>query len=175
MNLLARLRHRCDLGWHFRLAHAGSVQIYAMPFPCLCLPCVFPPCLLAPFQSPRGGCPPKGAILRHRSKSLEIHREYWYIVCRCNKRPGRISFPSLRGAPPDCLPRRRRLELLLLLEEHGEADDGAVDQETADDRHEHGWDLNETRVCEDDREYWNQKSAVSSAINPSRTGRGIFT
>jgi hypothetical protein len=34
----------------------------------------------------------------------------------------------------------KRLELFLLSEEHGEADDGSVDEETASDAHDHGLD-----------------------------------
>ena len=35
-----------------------------------------------------------------------------------------------------------RLELLLLSEEHGEADDGAVDEQTADNAHDHSLNTN---------------------------------
>jgi hypothetical protein len=45
----------------------------------------------------------------------------------------------------------RTLEVLFLVEEHAEADDGAIDEETADDGHDHGLDCNETGVGEDDR------------------------
>jgi hypothetical protein len=34
----------------------------------------------------------------------------------------------------------KRLELFLLPEEHGEADDGSVDEETSSDAHDHGLD-----------------------------------
>jgi hypothetical protein len=34
----------------------------------------------------------------------------------------------------------KQLELFLLSEEHGEADDGSVDEETADDAHNHSLD-----------------------------------
>ena len=47
---------------------------------------------------------------------------------------------------------RLRLEFLLLLEEHGEAHDGAVDQESTDDRHHHSADLDDLRVSENNRE-----------------------
>lgn len=41
------------------------------------------------------------------------------------------------------------LELLLLLEEHAEADDGPVDQQAADDAHGHGRGVDEVRVRQD--------------------------
>lgn len=41
----------------------------------------------------------------------------------------------------------RILEILLLLEELGEADDGAIYQQTPDNRHDHGGDLDQARVC----------------------------
>lgn len=44
------------------------------------------------------------------------------------------------------------LKLLLFSEKHGETDDGAVDEEAADYGHDHGWDLDEGAVCEDDWE-----------------------
>jgi len=44
------------------------------------------------------------------------------------------------------------LKVLLLLEELGEADDGAVDQQPTDDRHDHGWNLDKSAVCEEYRE-----------------------
>jgi len=40
------------------------------------------------------------------------------------------------------------LELLLLPEEHGEADDGAVDEQAADDAHDHCLDANLLSVCQ---------------------------
>lgn len=46
----------------------------------------------------------------------------------------------------------RRLEILLFVEEHAEADDGAVDEKTTNDGHNHGLDCNETGVGEDDRQ-----------------------
>ena len=44
------------------------------------------------------------------------------------------------------------LELLLLLEEQAEADDGSVDQQATYDRHDHGLELDEIGVCENDRQ-----------------------
>ena len=41
-----------------------------------------------------------------------------------------------------------RLELLLLSEEHGEADDGAVDEQTADNAHDHSLNTNLLGVCQ---------------------------
>jgi hypothetical protein len=43
------------------------------------------------------------------------------------------------------------LKLLLLLEEHAEADDGAVNEKPTHHRHNHGTDFDEARVREDDR------------------------
>ena len=43
-----------------------------------------------------------------------------------------------------------RLEFLVLLEEHAEADDGPVDQQSADYGHDHGLDADEVGVGEDD-------------------------
>lgn len=40
------------------------------------------------------------------------------------------------------------LELLLLLEEHAEGNDGSVDEEATDDGHYHGWDGDNCGVCE---------------------------
>lgn len=55
------------------------------------------------------------------------------------------------------------LELLLLVEEHAEADDGSVDEETAGHRHDHGLNLDEARVRKNNREGCNAyKSAKSS-------------
>lgn len=44
------------------------------------------------------------------------------------------------------------LKLLLLLEEHAEADDGPVDQKAAGDGHDHGFDSDQIGVREDNRE-----------------------
>lgn len=41
------------------------------------------------------------------------------------------------------------LKLLLLLEEHSEGDDGAVDEEATDDGHYHGWNGDYCGVCKD--------------------------
>lgn len=45
-----------------------------------------------------------------------------------------------------------RLELLVFVEEHAEADDGPVDQQTTNYGHDHGFDLNEVRVRKNNRE-----------------------
>lgn len=45
-----------------------------------------------------------------------------------------------------------RLELLLLGEKHAEADDGSVNQQATNYGHDHGLDLNETGMREDDGE-----------------------
>jgi hypothetical protein len=39
------------------------------------------------------------------------------------------------------------LELLFFLEEHTEADDGAIYEEATDNTHYHGGDRNDMRVC----------------------------
>ena len=43
------------------------------------------------------------------------------------------------------------LKLLLFPEKHGETDDGCVDQKAADNRHDHGRDLDGAAVGEDSR------------------------
>ena len=175
MNLLARLRHICDLGVAFPPRARRLRSNICNAFPRVCLLCDFPPCLLALSNLLGGVLPPlEGAILRRRSKIVgKITEENTGTSCVATITPGKHLLPPLQPAAR-LFPRCRRLKLLLLLEEHREADDGAVDQETANDRHEHGWDLNEARVCEDDREDWDGKSVASSAINPCRTRRGIF-
>jgi hypothetical protein len=39
------------------------------------------------------------------------------------------------------------LEVFRLLEEHGERNDGAIDQEAADNAHDHGRYLNDLTMC----------------------------
>lgn len=46
----------------------------------------------------------------------------------------------------------RRLELLVFMEEHAEADDGSVNQQTTNYGHDHGFNLDEVRVRENNRE-----------------------
>jgi hypothetical protein len=46
------------------------------------------------------------------------------------------------------------LKLLLDLEKHGKANDGAVDQQAANDAHEHGLGVDEQAVGEDGGEGW---------------------
>ena len=41
------------------------------------------------------------------------------------------------------------LEVLLLLEKHGETDDGSIDQKTADNGHDHGGNLDSAAVRKD--------------------------
>jgi len=43
------------------------------------------------------------------------------------------------------------LEILFFLEEHPKADNSAVDQETANDRHDHGRDGDDGGMCQDGR------------------------
>ncbi len=50
-------------------------------------------------------------------------------------------------------PLRLHLELLFFLEEHTETDDGAIDEEAADNTHHHGGDRYDLRVCQDDWQY----------------------
>jgi hypothetical protein len=38
-------------------------------------------------------------------------------------------------------------ELLFFLEEHTETDNCAIDQEAADNTHNHSWDRNDVRMC----------------------------
>lgn len=57
----------------------------------------------------------------------------------------------------------RQLEILFLLEEHAEADDGAVDEETAYYRHDHGLNLDEVCVGEDNGERYG-KTTISQSI-----------
>lgn len=70
-----------------------------------------------------------------------------------NKRPNGNS----QNAPCYLLPQLggrscADLELLFFSEEHGEADDGCVDEQTADYRHNHGWNLDQGAVGEDNGE-----------------------
>lgn len=59
-----------------------------------------------------------------------------------------------------------RLELLLFSEEHGETYDGAVDEQTADNAHNHCLDANLFRVRQD---YWQSCEKVVLANNCPRT------
>lgn len=62
--------------------------------------------------------------------------------------------------PANASPRRPKiymsvlatLEFLLLMEEHAEADDGSVDQQSTDYGHDHGFNLDETGVRENNGE-----------------------
>lgn len=80
----------------------------------------------------------------HSSKHLDIH---W----RFDKRapPKFYRLPTLKRF-------RRRLELFLLSEEHGEADDGSVDEQAADDAHDHGFDADLFGVGQHDGEGWGE-------------------
>jgi hypothetical protein len=53
------------------------------------------------------------------------------------------NLPSLANT----LPLWDYLELLFFLEEHTKADDGAIDEEAADNTHYHGGNRNDLRVC----------------------------
>ena len=56
--------------------------------------------------------------------------------------------PKRRARKPPCKA-VLRLEFLLLSEEHSEADDGAVNEQTADDAHDHCLNADLLSVCQD--------------------------
>lgn len=56
------------------------------------------------------------------------------------------------------------LELFLLLEEHREADDGAVDKEAARDGHDHRGDVDKTGVSENDGKSCEEQTRVSMVL-----------
>jgi hypothetical protein len=52
------------------------------------------------------------------------------------------------------------LEVLALLEEHRERDDCPVDEQAADNRHDHGRDLDDARVCQGRRQSYNHTTPL---------------
>ena len=54
------------------------------------------------------------------------------------------------------------LEILLLLEKHSETDDGAIDQKSSNDRHNHGGYLNQTRVSQQSWKSWVLENLISA-------------
>ena len=56
------------------------------------------------------------------------------------------------------------LEILLLLEKHSETDNGAIDQESSNDRHNHGGYLNQTRVSQQSWECWVVEKILAQSI-----------
>jgi hypothetical protein len=62
-------------------------------------------------------------------------------ISRRGKKGGRAGSVSLLG-----------LEVFGLLEEHGEGDDGAVNEQAADDGHYHSWHLDDAAMGQHGRE-----------------------
>ena len=54
------------------------------------------------------------------------------------------------------------LEILLFLEKHSETDDGAIDQKSSDDRHNHGGYLDKTRVSQQGWKSWVLENLISA-------------
>ena len=54
------------------------------------------------------------------------------------------------------------LEILLFLEKHSETDDGAIDQKSSDNRHNHGGYLDQTGVSQQSWKSWVLEYLVSA-------------
>lgn len=62
------------------------------------------------------------------------------------------------------------LKLLLLLEKHAKADYGSVDEQAAEDGHDHGFDADNVGVGEDDGKGW-EPALASEHMHTVQAGR----
>ena len=56
------------------------------------------------------------------------------------------------------------LEILLLLEKHSETDDGAIDQKSSNDRHNHGGYLNQIGVGQQSWKCWVVENILAQSV-----------
>ena len=54
------------------------------------------------------------------------------------------------------------LEILLLLEKHSKTDNGAIDQKSSNDRHNHGGYLDQTGVSQQSWKSWGLENFISA-------------
>lgn len=79
----------------------------------------------------------------HRVKTRYTNVSTVQLLCRKRRRCAHEDCPFL----PKCFP---LLEVFLLLEEHRKANDCAVDEQAANDAHNHRFHPDQIAMCEDD-------------------------
>lgn len=94
----------------------------------------------------------RDTVWRKRKRRRLLYEAVDPILFYCMPAQAKSPIVFMQHSPTCSLGLRCRLEFRLLLEEHAERDDCAVDEQTTSNGHDHSTNRNQIRVCEDDGE-----------------------